>query len=117
MASHLPVFSVLPINLQPHLVTGQKSDLFSDEDSVFNDNLSVISNASDGSYFRDEVIAGGGANSDEAEELNSEDVLEEKMRDSLELATDKSAKNRVTGINNLRMAFLRNLVPDFIEDR
>jgi len=61
----------------------------SDEENVFADNVSVISNVSSGSLLKEEVVKG-----DEnagVDELSQEEVFEEKLREAMDLATQKSA--------------------------
>lgn len=100
------------------------ADTGSDDDTVFNDNASVISNASEQSYMRDDV-GGLGANGiaendgDGGDDggLNQDEVFEEKLRDAIEMATQKSAAGRVNALNGIATAFAKKFVPDFVENR
>ena len=110
------------LNQFSRLLTGFSSsvgkEMASDDESVFTDNVSVISNVSDDSYMRDE---GGNAMTAEAaaddEDLTQDELFEEKLRDTIELATQKSAAGRVNALQAICTAFSKKFVPDFVENR
>ncbi|XP_040564563.1 interferon-related developmental regulator 1 [Lepeophtheirus salmonis] len=85
----------------------------SDDDSVFNDNASVISQLSDISCpTKDEGFLGG------TETLeDNEEIYEEKIKEAMDLATQKSANGRVQALDGLCKAFSKKYLPYFIEDR
>lgn len=89
-------------------------DQGSDEE-VFNDNASVISNVSSGSLMREEGL--NGTQADEVDELSKEEVFEEKLREAMDLAGQKSAQGRTMALESMCIAFLKRYIPDFIEDR
>ena len=92
---------------------------------MFNDNASVISNASEQSYMRDD-LGGGGLGGNIAENdgdgedgggLSQDEMFEEKLRDAIEMATQKSAAGRVNALNGIASAFGKKLIPDFVDAR
>ena len=84
---------------------GGAADSAGSDDETFADNASVISNASEQSFAREEGGAGGfGAipeNDDGGEggDETADDVFEDKLRDAIEMATQKSAAGRVGALN------------------
>jgi hypothetical protein len=87
----------------------------SDEENVFADNVSVISNVSSGSLLKEEVV--NGAEKEGVDELSQEEVFEEKLREAMDLATQKSAQGRTMALESMCTAFLKKFIPDFVEDR
>lgn len=88
----------------------------SDDDTVFNDNASVISNVSSGSLMKDEGLNGGQTESS-IDEFSQEEVFEEKLREAMDLAGQKSAQGRTMALESMCTAFLKKIIPDFVEDR
>lgn len=82
----------------------------SDDDSVFNDDASVVSNASSGTYMKDE----GEENN---EDLSGDELFEEKLREAMDMASQKSATGRTNALRSLCNAFLKRQVPEFVEER
>jgi len=91
----------------------------SDEnDSVANDNVSVISNASEDSYMKDfEGTGGNKGEEDTTEDLTQNEVFEEKLRETIDLASQKSAAGRVDALNGLCKAFGKKFVPEFVDNQ
>ncbi len=80
---------------------------------MFRDDASFLS---EGSFFRDDVgPAATGGDSDG--ETSSAEIFEEKLREAIDLATQKSSNGRVSALKNLCRGLLKRLVPDFVEDR
>lgn len=103
---------------------GAAADHAGSDDETFADNASVISNASEQSFAREEGGAGGfGAipeNDDGGEgggDETADDVFEDKLRDAIEMATQKSAAGRVGALNAIGVAFGKKFLPDFVEGR
>eukprot|EP00096_Caligus_rogercresseyi_P014385 TRINITY_DN689_c0_g1_i1.p1 TRINITY_DN689_c0_g1~~TRINITY_DN689_c0_g1_i1.p1 ORF type:complete len:418 (-),score=129.87 TRINITY_DN689_c0_g1_i1:229-1482(-) len=94
--------------------TAGKESYGSDDDSVFNDNASVISQLSDISVPNREDLSGGDAAS--IEDTN-EELFEEKIKDALDMASQKSANGRVAALEGLIKAFSKKYIPYFVEDR
>lgn len=93
-----------------------------DNDSIpFNDNVSVASLTSSGSLARLDEMAGGGGGSDPsadaAEELSQEELFEDKLREAIDLATQKSANGRAAALQAIAKAFVKKYTPEFVEDR
>jgi len=87
----------------------------SDEENVFADNASVISNVSSGSLMEDDVPNGAG--NVEVDEISQEEAFEEKLREAMDLAGQKSAQGRTMALESLCTAFLKKFIPEFVEDR
>ena len=88
---------------------GGQVEFGSDDDSVFNDNASLYSGISEGSNARDD--------SGEDDDLGQDESFEEKLKEAIDMATQKSANGRVNAITGLCKAFTKKFVPDFLEDR
>lgn len=89
-----------------------------DNESVINDNMSVISNASADSYMKDfEGTTGNTAEDDGSEDLTQSELFEEKLRETIDLATQKSANGRVEALKALCKAFGKKFVPDFVDNQ
>jgi len=89
-------------------------DQGSDED-VFNDEASVISNVSSGSLAKDDgAFNGADAGVDE---LSQEEVFEEKLREAMDLAYQKSAQSRTMAMESMCTAFNKKFIPEFVIDR
>lgn len=86
----------------------------SDDETAFNDNASIISNASSGSFMRDDCVTSG---EDTTDELSQDAIFEEKLKEAMELASQKSAAGRATALDSICRAFCKKYVPDFVEDR
>lgn len=95
-------------------VGANRLDQGSDEDNVFNDDASVISNVSCGSSMKDEVTNGAEGGVDE---LSQEEAFEEKLRDAMDLASQKSAQGRTMALESMCTAFNKKFIPEFVEDR
>ena len=83
-----------------------------DEGSMFNDNASVMSEAS--SYSPDMEEGGAGSGVDESSKV---EMFESKLKEALELATQKSAGGRVKALEAICVAFLKRYCPDFVENQ
>jgi len=81
-----------------------------DEGSVYNEvgSVSSIGGVSEAS------TAGGGG---EVEEFSEGEQFEGKMKDAMELATEKSTATRIKGLDLLCNGLLKRYVPDFLEGR
>jgi len=79
-----------------------------DEGSVFNDGASVTSEAS--TVFQEDVDDG-------VDESSQIEQFEGKIKDAIELATQKSAAGRVKAIDAICTGFLKRYCPDFIENQ
>jgi len=89
-----------------------------DNESVINDNMSVISNASADSYMKDfEGTPANTADDDGSEDLTQSELFEEKLRETIDLATQKSANGRVEALKALCKAFGKKFVPDFVDNQ
>lgn len=89
-----------------------------DNESVINDNASVISNASADSYMKDfEGTVGNSTEDDGTDDLTQDEVFEEKLRETIDLATQKSANGRVEALNALSRAFGKKFVPEFVDNQ
>ena len=86
-----------------------------DDGSMFNDNASVMSEAS--SYSPDMEDVGGGAGSQAVDESSKVEMFESKLKEALELATQKSAGGRVKALEAICGAFLKRYCPDFVENQ
>lgn len=91
-------------------------DQGSDEDAVFNDNASVVSVASSGSLAnKDEGIFNGADGG--VDEQSQEEIFEEKLKEAMELALEKSAQSRTMAIESMCVAFNKKFIPEFVIDR
>jgi len=79
-----------------------------DEGSVFNDGASVTSEAS--TVFQEDVDDG-------VDESSQIEQFEGKIKDAIELATQKSAAGRVKAMDAICTGFLKRYCPDFIENQ
>jgi len=79
-----------------------------DEGSVFNDGASVTSEAS--TVFQEDVDDG-------VDESSQVEQFEGKIKDAIELATQKSVAGRVKAIDAICTGFLKRYCPDFIENQ
>jgi len=77
-----------------------------DEGSVFNDGASVASEAST-------VVQEG----EEVDETSQLEQFEGKVKDAIELATQKSAAGRVKALDAICTGFLKRYCPDFVENQ
>ncbi|XP_059474694.1 interferon-related developmental regulator 2 isoform X2 [Neocloeon triangulifer] len=82
---------------------------YSDEESVLNDNASVVSIAS--SSIPDEGVEG------EIDEQSQEEVFEEKLLECVERLSEKSAQVRTQALQAMAAALSKKYLPDFIFDR
>jgi len=95
----------------------------SDDESVYTaDNASVMSNASEDSFMRDDLGLANGVIPEEDSsggdgDLTQDEIFEEKLRDAIEMSSQKSAAGRVNAINAICQAFSKKFVPDFVEGR
>jgi len=79
-----------------------------EEGSVFNDGASVASEAS--------TVVNGDAE-DGVDETSQLEQFEAKMKDAIELATQKSAAGRVKALEAICTGFLKQYCPDFVENQ
>jgi len=79
-----------------------------DEGSLMNDGASVTSEAS--SFAPD-------TDPEAVDESSKDEMFEAKMREALELATQKSAAGRLKALEALCVALLKRYCPDFIENQ
>lgn len=93
-----------------------KNDGGGSDDDLPNDNMSVISNVSSGSYMRDDGV-GITSGEDTAEELSQDAIYEEKLKEAMDLASQKSASGRVNALDAISRAFVKKYIPDFVDDR
>lgn len=71
----------------------------SDDDSVFNDNASVVSMVgSEASTIQDD---------NQVDESSSEETFENKLKDAIELASEKSATTRTKGLEALCQGLIK----------
>jgi hypothetical protein len=82
----------------------------SDEDSI-NDNASVISINSDGTYLED------GCAGDEVDDQAQADLFEEKLIESIDGLSQKSAQGRTSCLESVRTAFTKKYIPEFVINR
>lgn len=95
---------------------GRTGENGSDDDS--NDNASVFSYASDVSNDHGNPNnAHGSGDENNDDKLTSDEVFEEKLREAMDMATQKSANGRVNALKGLQKAFAKRLVSDFVDDR
>uniref|UniRef100_A0A0A9XFE8 Interferon-related developmental regulator 1 n=1 Tax=Lygus hesperus TaxID=30085 RepID=A0A0A9XFE8_LYGHE len=80
----------------------------SDEDSV-NDNASVISLASDGTFLEE--------GNDENEDAIQNDVFEEKLMEAIDGLTQKSAQGRTSCLESVSASFTMRFIPEFVMNR
>jgi len=78
-----------------------------DEGSVFNDGASATSEAST-------VV---GDNEEGVDESSQVEQFESKVKDAIELATQKSAAGRVKALDAICTGFLKRYCPDFVENQ
>ena len=90
---------------------GKRAELTSDEDSVNNDACSVASSQSDNRSVLDEV------NDNDVDEFTQQEAFEEKLKETIDGLTQKSAKGRTACFNSTERIFAIKYVPDFVEDR
>jgi len=84
-----------------------------DDGSMFNDNASVISEASSFSPDMDDITSPGSG----VDESAKVEMFESKVKEALELATQKSAGGRVKALEAICSAFLKRYCPDFVENQ
>lgn len=86
----------------------------SDDDvSVFNDNASVVSATSECSFFQPDPLA----EVEEVDELSQEEQFQEKIKEAIDLATQKSVAGRTKALDAVCHAFLKRYLPEFVENR
>ena len=51
------------------------------------------------------------------DELSQEEAFEEKLRDAMDLASQKSAQGRTMALESMCTAFNKKFIPEFVEDR
>ena len=51
------------------------------------------------------------------DEISQEEVFEEKLREAMDLATQKSAQGRTMALEAMCTAFNKKFIPEFVEDR
>jgi len=93
---------------------GNRLEVGSDDDSVFNDNVSVVSNVSSGSLMKDEGLNGADGGVDE---ISQEEVFEEKLQEAMDLASQKSAQGRTMALESMCTAFIKKFIPDFVDNQ
>ena len=62
-------------------------------------------------------LNGGPAEASGLDEFSQEEVFEEKLREAMDLAGQKSAQGRTMALEAMCTAFLKKFIPDFVEDR
>jgi len=72
-----------------------------DNESVINDNMSVISNASADSYMKDFEGTGNNVEEDDNEDLTQSELFEEKLRETIDLATQKKCQRSSRSIESI----------------
>ena len=55
--------------------------------------------------------------SGQIDEFSQEEIFEEKLREAMDLAGQKSAQGRTMALESMCTAFLKKFIPDFVEDR
>ena len=55
--------------------------------------------------------------SGQVDEFSQEEIFEEKLREAMDLAGQKSAQGRTMALESMCTAFLKKFIPDFVEDR
>jgi len=83
-----------------------------DDGSMFNDTDSMISLQSEASTVTDDLIVGGAV-----DDGAGEDAYEEKMKDALDLASEKATATRTKGLEALCSGLLKRYMPDFIDNQ
>ena len=81
-----------------------------DDGSMFNDNASMSSEVSSIAPEDDGVNNG-------IDESSKIEMFESKLKEALELATQKSAAGRVKAIEAICGAFLKRYCPDFVDNQ
>ncbi|KAL1117869.1 hypothetical protein AAG570_004182, partial [Ranatra chinensis] len=81
----------------------------SDEDSL-NDNASIISLASDGTFIEEGC-------SEEVDEQSQDDVFEEKLKDAIDGISQKSSQGRTSCLESVGIAFTQKYIPEFVIER
>ena len=81
-----------------------------DDGSMFNDNASMTSEVSSIAPEDDGVNNG-------IDESSKIEMFESKLKEALELATQKSAAGRVKAMEAICGAFLKRYCPDFVENQ
>lgn len=51
------------------------------------------------------------------DELSQDEIFEEKLREAMDLAGQKSAQGRTMAIESMCTAFIKKFIPEFVEDR
>ena len=82
-----------------------------DDGSVYNDGASVTSETS--TIHGGELEDGNNA----VDESSKVEIFESKLKEALELATQKSAGGRVKALDSICSAFQKRYCPDFIENQ
>ncbi|XP_073977899.1 interferon-related developmental regulator 1 isoform X2 [Rhodnius prolixus] len=80
----------------------------SDEDSM-NDNASIISLASDGTFLEE--------GADEVDDQLQNDVFEEKLVEAIDGLTQKSAQGRTSCLESVGASFTMKYIPEFVNNR
>ena len=66
-------------------------------------------------FFHSILVVNGGEPG--VDEVSQEEVFEEKLKEAMDLAGQKSAQGRTMALESMCTAFLRKFIPDFVEDR
>lgn len=90
---------------------GKRVEFTSDEDSINNDAWSEGSGHSDNRSMLED------ANDNEVDEITQQEVFEEKLKETIDGLTQKSAKGRTICFNSVEKIFATKYIPDFVEDR
>nr|CAG4634973.1 EOG090X0ARF [Alona affinis] len=105
---HLLLFKVYTLNIRKSTGKGRNEPVLSDEDSL-HDTASIISSEIDNRSVQEE-----GAELDERSQM---EILEEKLKEVIDLTAQKSANGRVTSFESLCKAFSSKYMPDFVGGR
>jgi len=79
-----------------------------DDGSIFNDNDSLASMA---------VSEASTALDDNVDESSAEEVFENKFKDAIDLALEKSTSTRLKGLDAMCQGLMKRYVPDWLENR
>lgn len=93
------------------MIGGKRVEFTSDEDSINNDAWSEGSGHSDNRSMLED------ANDNEVDEITQQEVFEEKLKETIDGLTQKSAKGRTICFNSVEKIFATKYIPDFVEDR
>ncbi|XP_074661797.1 interferon-related developmental regulator 2-like [Tubulanus polymorphus] len=100
------------------LAVADRMNMTSDEDYDTADNMSVISSQSETRSITEEGSGGiFGDSTEQVDEISAQEEFEEKLKDCIDLLSDKSAKSRENALKGLITAFSKKYLIDFLSDR